>query len=120
MSVDATMTTIFGTPQPEIVCLCGSTRFVWMFNEQRVKLTREGKIVLSIELVTTQARDDDPQHVDPELKAQLDVLHLWKIYLADRVLVLNVRGYIGESTRAEIAFAEKIGKPIDYLEATDG
>jgi hypothetical protein len=29
---------------------------------------------------------------------------------------LNVGGYIGESTRSEIEYAQKIGKPIKYLQ----
>lgn len=101
---------------PEVICLCGSTRFMKAYNEARKRLTYEGKIVLSVEIVTTQTRDEDPQHINLELKAMLDKLHLRKIDMSDRVLVLNVTGYIGESTRAEIAYAEKIGKPIDYLE----
>lgn len=38
-----------------------------------------------------------------------------KIDLADRVLVLDVDGYIGESTRSEIEYAQQIGRPISYL-----
>ena len=102
--------------RPRIVVLCGSTRFVDTFNEWRKRLTYEGKIVLSIEIVTTQARDRDPQHVDPERKARLDELHLRKIDLADEVLVLNVGGYIGDSTRHEIEYANERGRPIRYLE----
>ena len=102
--------------RPRIVVLCGSTRFVDTFNEWRKQLTYEGKIVLSIEIVTTQAREQDPQHVDPERKARLDELHLRKIDLADEVLVLNVGGYIGDSTRAEVEYATKTGRPIRYLE----
>ena len=41
--------------RPKIICLCGSTRFVDYYNEWREKLTLEGKIVLSVEIVTTQA-----------------------------------------------------------------
>lgn len=103
-------------PRPEIVCLCGSTRFVETFNAWRKRLTYDGCIVLSIEIVTTQAQSEDPQHVDPDRKAKLDELHLRKIDLADRVLVLNVGGYIGDSTRNEIAYATRLGKRIDYLE----
>ena len=33
------------------------------------------------------------------------------------MLVLNVDGYIGESTRSEIEYAEKAGRPVKYLEA---
>lgn len=100
---------------PPVVCLCGSTRFVDEFNRQRRELTERGEIVLSIEIVTTQAREHDPQHADPALKARLDELHKRKIDLADYVLVLNVGGYIGESTRSEIAYAAACGKPVRYL-----
>ena len=48
--------------------------------------------------------------------AYFDTLHLRKIDLADEVLVLNVGGYIGESTRREIAYAIAQKKPVRYLE----
>ncbi len=104
---------------PPVVCLCGSTRFVEEFNRQRKTLTYAGQIVLSIEIVTTQARGADPQHADPALKACLDELHKRKIDLADYVLVLNIGGYIGESTRSEIAYAAATGKPVCYLETPE-
>lgn len=101
---------------PPVVCLCGSTRFADEFNRQRRELTVRGEIVLSIEIVTTQARELDPQHADPALKARLDDLHKRKIDLADYVLVLNVGGYVGESTRSEISYARALGKPVRYLQ----
>jgi hypothetical protein len=104
---------------PPVVCLCGSTRFVDEFNRQRRELTERGEIVLSIEIVTTQAREHDPQHADPALKARLDELHKRKIDLADYVLVLNVGGYIGDSTRSEIGYAAAHGKAVRYLEPTE-
>lgn len=107
----------FGGKRPPIAVLCGSTRFVDEFNRQAKVLTENGVIVLSIEVVTTQSRETDPQHADPELKARLDELHLRKIDLADDVFVLDVGGYIGESTRREIEYATKLGKPIHYLSA---
>ena len=105
----------YGGPKPPITVLCGSTRFVDEFNRQAKELTEAGHIVLSIEVVTTQARDQDPQHANPELKARLDELHKRKIDLADEVLVLNVGGYLGESTRSEIAYADRVGKPVRFL-----
>lgn len=104
--------------KPIIVCLCGSTRFVDTFNEWRQKLTLEGKIVLSIEIVTTQRKDQDPQHCAPEVKAMLDELHLRKIDIADEILVLNVGDYVGESTRREILYAQLNCKKIRWLEPT--
>ena len=105
-------------PMPPIVCLCGSTRFVEAFNRSRKILTEAGEIVLSIEVVTTQAREDDPQHADPDLKARLDELHRRKIDLADRVLVVSdPTGYFGESTTGEIRYALEHGKPVKYAVA---
>lgn len=100
----------------KIICLCGSTRFVHTFNEWRKRLTLEGKIVVSIEIVTTQSKEEDPQYINPKLKLMLDELHLRKIDLADEVMILNVGGYIGESTSKEIKYAESMGKVINYLE----
>ena len=50
------------------------------------------------------------------MKAIVDEVHLRKIDLADRVLVINIGNYIGESTSREIAYAKRTGKPVDYLE----
>lgn len=49
-------------------------------------------------------------------KINLDELHLRKIDLCDEVLVLNVGGYIGESTAREIKYSEIHGKRVVYLE----
>ena len=46
----------------------------------------------------------------------LDDMHLRKIDIADEIYVINVDGYIGESTKREIAYAEKTGKKVNYLE----
>jgi hypothetical protein len=98
---------------PEIVCLCGSTRFFKTFDEQNFRLTLEGKIVLSIGCNT---KSDEGLSLTEADKVRLDELHKRKIDLCDRVLVLNVGGYIGSSTRSEIEYAKAHGKPIEYLE----
>ena len=101
---------------PNIVCLCGSTRFISEYNRQRKALTEAGHIVLAVEIVTTQAPEADPQRVDHALKARLDELHLRKIDLADEVLILNVGGYVGPSTANEITYALSKGKRVRFLE----
>jgi hypothetical protein len=105
-------------PRPEIVVLCGSTRFSEHFRATNLRETIEGRIVLSIGCDTKS--DDELAAAGivfgDVLKAQLDELHKRKIDLADRVIVLNVDGYIGESTRSEIEYATKLGKPIHYWE----
>lgn len=93
----------FGTARPQIVCLCGSTR----------------EIVLSVGFYPhAKAEHGHGEGVghDSAEKVALDELHKRKIDLADYVLVLNVGGYVGASTRSEIEYAEAIGRPVTYLE----
>jgi len=104
---------------PEIVCLCGSTRFWKTFRDIGLKLTPQGKIVLSIGICAPDSKIlAHPNSPNGKLqKRRLDELHKRKIDLANKVLILNVGGYIGESTRSEIEYAEAHGKLIRYLEA---
>ncbi len=101
--------------RPRIVCLCGSTRFMDVFHEANRRLSLEGAIVLTVEIATYDGTTD-PQRADIQQKAALDELHLRKIDLADEVLVLNVGGYIGESTRREARYALAAGKAVRWLE----
>lgn len=50
-----------------------------------------------------------------EQKLMLDDMHKRKIDMADEIFVINVGGYIGESTKSEIEYAKKHGKNISYL-----
>lgn len=103
--------------QPKIVCLCGSTRFLEAFQQANLRESLAGKIVLSI-ACTTRSDEDllAAGLLTPAAKRQLDELHKHKINLADEVLILNVGGYIGQSTRSEIAYATSLPKPISYFE----
>ena len=103
---------------PHIICLCGSTRFLKTFQEVARKETIAGKIVLTIHCVTTAEHASEA--ANPDLKTMLDEIHFRKIDLADEVLILNVGGYIGDSTRREIAYAEGREKEIRYLEPKKG
>jgi len=100
--------------RPEIVCLCGSTRFMEAFHEEGWRLTLKGKIVLSVG-VCKHAPDHGAEALGPDVVKALDELHLRKINLADSVRVLNVGGYIGHSTSREIEYAARHHKPITFL-----
>lgn len=54
------------------------------------------------------------EEISNEQKRVLDALHLCKIDLADRVLIVNPGGYIGESTSREIEYARATGKPVSF------
>lgn len=49
-------------------------------------------------------------------KEMLDDMNKRNIDMADSIYVINVGGYIGESTRSEIEYAQNHGKKISYLE----
>lgn len=106
--------------KPTVICLCGSTRFVDYFHAINWELTLKGIIVLSIGVVKFGPVDHVGESLGIDVANQLDELHLRKIDLADEVFVLNVDGYIGESTRKEIDYAKSTGKIVRYLESHDG
>lgn len=129
---------------PEIVTLCGSTRFADAYAAETRRLTLEGCIVISVGLFGHQEGLD----MAGEAKAMLDELHLRKIDIADRIHVVNpvcrvCAGcarvlisiaenetcwcgrnmkdlprvpYVGESTRREIEYAVANGKAVTYME----
>lgn len=104
---------------PTIVCLCGSTRFYEAFQQANYDETMAGRIVLSVGFYPhSKAASGHGEGVghDSAEKIALDELHKRKIDLADEILVLNVGGYIGSSTRGEIEYAEQRGRPVRYLE----
>lgn len=107
----------FGGDRPRIVTLCGSTRFKAEINSANARLTMDGVLVISLGVFGhTDLPDHDWSTGGSDDKVMLDDLHKRKIDLADEVLVVNVGGYIGESTRSEIEYAESIGRPVRYLE----
>ena len=97
--------------RPEIVCICGSTRFAEEMLAANRDLTYAGVIVVAPGVLTHRESDEK---ITDEQKATLSALHLRKIDLADRVLVINPGGYVGDSTSREIAYARATGKPVSF------
>ena len=109
---------IIRTPaRPKIVCLCGSTRFTNQMLIKQWELTKAGVIVVSW-CALPDSYFKGPHIGDAEgVKEIVDEVHKRKIDLCDEVLVLNIGGYIGESTRSEIDYAIAHGKPVRYATA---
>jgi hypothetical protein len=98
-----------------ITVICGSTRFWNEMAQANTELTAAGHIVLApgADLKTLNDLWAD-EATRERLKPQLDALHRDKIRLADEVLVVAPGGYIGDSTRAEIAYARQLRRPVRY------
>lgn len=101
------------TVEIKVITVCGSYRFKKEMSEIAEKLTLEGNCVLTpIEL----SKSDKESYTEKEALI-IDKMHKEKIRLSDAIYVVNIGGYIGKSTRAEIEYARALNKEILYLEA---
>jgi hypothetical protein len=96
----------------KVITLCGSTKFKDEFIEAQKRLTLAGNIVISVGLF---GHSGDAEVWTEGTKAMLDDMHFRKIDMADEIFVINVGGYIGESTRREIEYANSTAKLVNYL-----
>ena len=103
--------TIAATEEVFRLTLCGSTKFRAEYELWNKRLTLAGFLVYSVSGFG-HAGDTFTE----EEKARLDQIHLAKIDASHAIVVLNVGGYVGESTAREIAHAKATGKPVYYLE----
>ena len=99
----------------KIITLCGSKKFKDEYIREQKRLSLEGNIVISVGLF---GHSGDNEVFTDGVKEMLDDMHLRKIDLADEIFVINPGGYIGQSTRREIEYAQPTGKIINYLVET--
>ncbi|HUS98855.1 MAG TPA: hypothetical protein VMY59_00860 [Candidatus Thermoplasmatota archaeon] len=100
--------------KPKVITLCGSTKFKQAFIDANFRETMNGKIVLTVGWFSHT--DGNIYTPTEEEKIALDELHKRKIDISDEVLILNVGGYIGESTQSELDYAIANGKQISFLD----
>ena len=104
----------------KVITLCGSTRFKKEFMEAQKRLTLMGNIVISVGLFGHSGDAEVWEQMDEgtltKTKEMLDDMHKRKIDMADGIYVINVGGYVGDSTKSEIEYAKAHGKTIEFLE----
>ena len=94
----------------KIITVCGSYKFKKEMTEITEKMALQGNCMLTpIEL----AKSDKDAYTEEEA-SMLDQMHKEKIKLSDAILVVNVNGYIGNSTQSEIEYAKTLNKEILY------
>lgn len=105
--------------QYKVITLCGSTRFKDAFIREQKRLTLEGNIVISVGLFSHSGDEEVWENMGEDAitktKMMLDDMHKRKIDMADEIFVINENGYIGDSTKSEIAYARETGKNIMYM-----
>ncbi len=113
--------------QPQIITLCGSSRFCAEMAILAWEFEKGGRIVFGLHLLPDEYckqkgmipdKDGSIHHIgeQEDVENVMDALHFKKIEMSDSVFVVNVGGYIGESTAREIAYAKNLGKPISYFD----
>ena len=104
----------------KVITLCGSTRFKEQFMKAQKELTLQGNIVISVGLFGHSGDSEVWENMDEgtltKTKEMLDDIHKRKIDMSDEIFVINVGGYIGDSTKSEIQYAKENGKVVRYLE----
>jgi hypothetical protein len=113
-TIDRVEMTLRDCTRPTVVCLCGSTRFRKDYEVVGVAEALAGHIVISCQLFQDGA-GDGWKNIGEDMKATLDELHKRKIDLADEIVVIDRDGYVGESTRGEIEYAQAQGRRIRYM-----
>jgi len=103
---------VAAAPFPLLVTICGSMRFAEQMHAVAVEESLAGRIVVLPHVDLAKHRPAWPEFVRDRYKAELDELHRRKIDMADEILVVCPGGYVGESTAAEIAYAESLCKPV--------
>ena len=107
----------------KVITLCGSTKFKEEFLKAQKDLTLQGNIVISVGLFGHSGDSEVWENMDEgtltKTKEMLDDMHKRKIDMSDEIFVINVNGYIGESTKSEIEYAMKNNKIVKYLEPTE-
>jgi len=98
-----------------IITLCGSTKFKEFFLYMQKHLTLQNHIVISVGLFGHADNIKLRRHE----KEMLDDMHKEKIDISNAIYVIDIGGYIGESTRREIEYARKMGKKIYYFSKQD-
>ncbi len=95
----------------KVVTICGSMKFKneMMKIAEELELKQRYAVIQCVYFENNYWKDYNINDDD------FEKLHLKKIEISDAIFVVNVNGYIGESTKKEIEYAKKLQKEILYL-----
>ena len=98
----------------KVITICGSMRY----SKEMMKIAEELELKEGYPGVQCVYNIDGQRYegVDASI---LDKIHRKKIDISDAIYVVNIDGYIGNSTRNEIEYAKNNGKEVIYHEKVD-
>lgn len=95
----------------KIVTMCGSIKYFDKMKENAKKLEIENQYAVLMPIYYPLNHDLSEQD-----KNNLGEIHRRKIEISNSIFVVNIGGYIGNTTKSEIEYAKELGKEIMYLE----
>ena len=95
----------------KVITICGSMRY----SKEMIKIAEELELTEGYAVIQCVYNVDGQKYegIDASI---LDKIHRKKIDISDAIYVVNINGYIGESTRKEIEYANNNGKEVIYHE----
>lgn len=95
----------------KVVTLCGSMKF----QKEMLKVAEELELKNGYAVIQCVYFSKDSNFDDIDIK-KLNKIHYKKIDISDAIYVVNVGGYIGETTKKEIEYARQLNKEVLSLE----
>ena len=92
----------------KVITVCGSLKFINEMMDITEKMELKGNCML------VPIYNSNKDCFTAKEASLLDMMHKERIKLADAILVVNVGGYIGSSTKNEIEYAKSLDKEIIY------
>lgn len=92
----------------KVIAIIGSSKF----KDQQLGVAQRETLLGNVALLVGFWHHVDKVPITDEQKARLDELTRYKIVMADEVIVVNPKGYVGQSTQTAIDFARERDKPV--------
>lgn len=98
----------------KVITICGSMRY----SKQMMKIAEELELKDGYAVIQCVYNIDEQRYegIDASI---LDKIHRKKIDICDAIYVVNIDGYIGNTTKKEIEYAKNNGKEVIYHEKVD-
>ena len=95
----------------KVVTICGSMRYA----DEMKKIAWDLEVKKGLSVIQCVYNVDGQRYegIDASI---LDKIHRKKIDISDAIYVVNIDGYIGNSTKNEIEYAKNNGKEVIYHE----
>ena len=96
----------------KVITICGSMRY----KNEMMKIAEELELKEGYAVIQCVYNVNGEKYEGVDAKI-LDKIHRKKIDISDAIYVVNINGYIGESTKNEIEYAKQNNKEVIYQEA---